>query len=136
MGCVMNRFDEIAQDYDEDIYPLNEEEFVLPTVESLAELAPGKDVLELAVGTGRIAIPLAERGFNVTGIDISEGMLSELKKKSGTVKTLIGDMRDVSISETFDLVYLIFNGISYALTLEDQVATLKNAARHLKTGGM
>ena len=136
MGCVMNRFDEIAQDYDEDIYPLNEEEFVLPTVERLAELALGKDILELAVGTGRIAIPLAERGFNVTGIDISEGMLWELKKKSDTVKTLVGDMRDVSISETFDLAYLIFNGISYALTLEDQLATLKNAARHLKTGGM
>ena len=53
MGCVMNRFDEIAQDYDEDIYPLNEEEFVLPTVERLAELALGKDILELAVEIGR-----------------------------------------------------------------------------------
>lgn len=136
MGCMMNKFDEIAQDYDEDIYPLNEKEFVLPTVNRLVELAPGKDVLELAVGTGRIAIPLAERGFNVTGVDISAGMLTELNKKDNSVTTLVGDMRDVTLSDTFDLVYLIFNGISYALTLQDQVATLKNAARHLKTGGL
>ena len=136
MGCSMNEFDEIAQEYDESIYSLNEKEFVLPTVDRLAELAPGRDVLELAVGTGRIAIPLSERGFNVTGVDISEGMLTELNKRTKSVKTLVGDMRDVTLSETFDLVYLIFNGISYAATLQDQVATLKNAVRHLKQGGV
>ncbi|MGP6147029.1 class I SAM-dependent methyltransferase [Jeotgalibaca sp. A122] len=132
----MNRFDEIAGEYDEDIYPLNEKEFVTPTVEKLAELAPGNDVLELAVGTGRIAIPLAERGFQVTGMDISEGMLQELHKKSDRVKTLVGDMRNVAVDAQFDLVYLIFNGITYALTLDDQVATIQNAARHLRSGGV
>lgn len=133
---MMNKFDEIAKDYDEDIYPLNEEEFVRPTVERLIELAPGKEVLELAVGTGRIAIPLAQRGLNVTGVDISTGMIAELQKKSTAVTTLVGDMRDIALPETFDLVYIIFNGISYLQTLKDQVATLKNAARHLKAGGV
>lgn len=132
----MNNFDEIAKDYDDDIYPLNEKEFVVPTVDKLTALAPGKKVLELAVGTGRIAIPLAERGFEVTGVDISSQMIAELHKKSSQVTTFVGDMKDIQIPALFDMVLLVFNGITYAQTLEEQVATMKNAAHHLKPGGV
>lgn len=131
-------FDEFAEDYDEDIYPMNEDEFVLPTVETLAKLAPGKDLLELAVGTGRIAIPLAERGFQVTGVDNAARMLDVLRIKQGgeKIETVAADMSQVRLGREFDLVYLIFNGITYLLRLEDQVACFQNAARHLRPGGV
>lgn len=132
----MSEFDAISKDYDEDIYPMNERDFVMPTVDKLAELAPGNKILELGVGTGRIAIPLAEKGFEVTGIDVSTGMINELHKKSNQVTTRVADMRNVELDQKFDLVFLIFNGITYALTLEDQLATIKNAAHHLKKDGL
>lgn len=131
-------FDDFAEEYDEDIYPMNEDEFVLPTVTTLAKLAPGKEVLELAVGTGRIAIPLAERGFHVTGVDKAARMLEVLAIKSGgeKVETVAADMSQVRLEKAFDLVYLIFNGITYLLSLEEQVACFRNAARHLRPGGV
>ena len=137
-GCLMNQFDEIAADYDESIYPLSERDFVLPTVEKLAELAPGKKILELAVGTGRIANPLAQRGFDMTGLDISEQMLKQLKqKKDGKqVEIVLGDMQIADLNEEFDLIYLIFNSITYIKTLEGQLATIQNAAKHLKPDGL
>lgn len=131
-------FDEVASDYDEDIYPLNEKEFVKPTVEVLESLAHGKDILELAAGTGRIAIPLAERGFHLSAVDLSPAMLQQLNKKySGKgIETFVGNMKTIALQKQFDLVYLIFNGISYLLNIDDQVACFQNAARHLKPGGI
>lgn len=131
-------FDDFAEDYDEDIYPMNEDEFVLPTVTTLAKLAPGKELLELAVGTGRIAIPLAERGFHVTGVDKAARMLEVLAIKPGgeKIETVAADMSQVRLEKEFDLVYLIFNGITYLLSLEEQVACFRNAARHLRPGGV
>lgn len=131
-------FDEIASVYDEDIYPLNEKEFVNPTVEVLAELTPGDDILELAAGTGRIAIPLAKRGFQLSAVDLSPAMLQVLEKKYSkeNIKTVIGDMKNIQLNQTFDLIYLIFNGITYLKDLNEQVSCFKNAARHLKPGGL
>ena len=135
---MTNPYDDLAADYDEDIYPLNERAFVEPTVEAIAQLTPGRTILELAVGTGRIAIPLAKRGFQVTGIDISPAMLQQLKQKAGEhlVETIAGDMSQIQLNREFDLAYLVFNGITYLLTLEEQVACFKNAASHLRSGGV
>lgn len=131
-------FDEYAEDYDEDIYPLNEKEFILPTIKVLCELAPGPAILELAVGTGRIALPLAEKGFQVTGVDLSERMLQVLKSKKGgpQVETVLGDMSQIDLHQEFDLVYLVFNGITYLLSQEEQIACFQNVSRHLKPGGI
>lgn len=130
-------FDEIASVYDEDIYPLNEKEFVVPTVEVLVELTPGKDILELAAGTGRIAIPLAKQGFQVSAVDLSPAMLQVLEKKYSqeNIKTLVGDMKNIQLNKTFDMVYLVFNGITYLKDLNEQIACFENAAHHLKPGG-
>lgn len=134
---MTDQFDNIAADYDDDIYPLNEKEFVEPTVAKLAELATGQDILELAVGTGRIAIPLAKRGFQLAGVDISAQMLAQLhaKRKGDLVETTVADMTTVDLNKQFDLVYLIFNGITYLLELNQQVVCFQNATRHLKAGG-
>ena len=134
----MNSFDKIANDYDEDIYPLNTREFVLPTVDILEKLSPGKDVLEFAVGTGRIAIPLSKRGFQLWGMDDSKKMLEVLSKKEGNqnVHIVYGDMSKTKLDKQFDMVYLIFNGITYLLDLEKQVDCFQNAANHLKPGGI
>ena len=135
---MKNHFDKIAHDYDEDIYPLNDPAFVTPTVEAIESLAPGKKILEFGVGTGRIALPLAKKGFDVTGVDISPKMLTELKIKAGetTIQVHEGEMSSISLNEKYDLAYCIFNGISYLLTLAEQVAFLKNASRHLNKGGI
>lgn len=131
-------FDAFAKDYDEDIYPLNEKEFVVPTVDALEKLAPGKAILEWAVGTGRIAIPLANRGFQLTGVDNSSAMLEVLHSKRGgkQIETVMGDMSQVNLEREFDLAYLVFNGITYLLSLEEQLACFQNAARHLRPGGV
>ncbi|UJF16312.1 methyltransferase domain-containing protein [Jeotgalibaca sp. MA1X17-3] len=135
---VFQSFDEIASVYDEDIYPLNEKEFVNPTVEVLAGLASGTDILELAAGTGRITIPLAKRGFQVSAVDISPAMIQILEEKHSeeNIKTFIGDMKNIQLDQTFDLIYLVFNGITYLKDLNEQVDCFKNAARHLKPGGL
>lgn len=133
-----NSFDSFAEDYDDDIYPLGEPEFILPTVAMLEKLAPGKDILAFAVGTGRIAIPLAQKKFNVAGMDISTDMLKVManKEDGDLVDSFVGDMSETNLNRTFDLAYNIMNGITYLLTLDEQVAFFKNAARHLKPGGI
>jgi SAM-dependent methyltransferase len=107
---------------------------VEPVVDFLEPLAGG-GALELAIGTGRIAVPLAERGVRVAGIDLSPDMVAELRKKTGEIPVEIGDMATTTVDGTFSLVYIVFNSMNTAPTLEGQVATFANAAAHLEPGG-
>jgi SAM-dependent methyltransferase len=106
-------------------------------VEFLARLAQGDRVLEFGVGTGRIALPLADRGFEVWGIDGSPGMLEHLKEKPGgdKVSTVCGDFATARAEGKFDLVLLLVNTIYAMPTQDDQVTCFENVARHLKPGG-
>ncbi len=93
--------------------------------------------LELAIGTGRIAIPLQERGVEVVGIDASEEMVGVLRSKpgGGTIEVAIGDFGDVAVEGSFPLIYLAFNTIFGLLTQEEQVDCFRNVASHLEPGG-
>src|SRR4051794_23001436 len=101
----------------------------------LAELAGDGRALELAIGTGRVALPLATRGIDVHGIELSEAMAARLHAKTDTIRVTIGDMTATRLDETFRLVYLVFNTIMNLTTQDAQVACLENAARHLEPGG-
>ncbi|MEU9505182.1 class I SAM-dependent methyltransferase [Micromonospora sp. NPDC048170] len=108
-----------------------------PTVDRLAGLAGGGAALEFAVGTGRVAVPLAERGVPVTGIELSRPMVERLRTKvdEATLPVVIGDMATTTVPGGFSLVYLVYNTISNLLTQARQVACFRNAARHLAPGG-
>ncbi|MBY8876134.1 class I SAM-dependent methyltransferase [Actinacidiphila acidipaludis] len=108
-----------------------------PTVDRLVELADGGRALELAIGTGRVAVPLAERGVPVSGIELSEPMLARLRAKAddAAIPVVVGDMATALVPGEFQLVYLVFNTISNLLTQAGQVACFRNAARHLAPGG-
>lgn len=108
-----------------------------PAVDFLAALAPGGRALEFAIGTGRVALPLSDRGVTVAGIDTSEAMVEVLRGKPGAdrIEVVIGDMAGGTVDGTFDLVYLVFNTITNLLTQSAQVACFRNAARHLRPGG-
>jgi SAM-dependent methyltransferase len=127
--------EEIAARYDDD--PMFGDEVVGPTVDFLAELAGGKAALELGIGTGRIAIPLAQRGVHVHGIDLSEAMVARLRNKPGTeeIGVTIGDFAATRVDGTFRLAYLVYNTIMNVTTQAAQVACFENAARHLDRGG-
>lgn len=108
-----------------------------PTVDRLAELAEGGPVLEFAIGTGRVAVPLAERGVSVTGIELSEPMIDRLRAKvdEAAIPVVVGDMVTASAPGAYRLIYLVFNTISNLLTQAEQVGCFRNAARHLTPGG-
>jgi SAM-dependent methyltransferase len=108
-----------------------------PAVDCLARLAGGGAALEFAVGTGRVALPLAERGIPVTGIELSAAMIGRLRTKAGedVLPVIAGDMTSAVAPGTFTLVYLVYNTISNLLTQAGQVACFRNAARHLGSGG-
>jgi SAM-dependent methyltransferase len=108
-----------------------------PAVDRLAALAGGGRALEFAVGTGRVAIPLAERGVPVTGIELSRPMVAQLRTKvdDATLPVVRGDMATTAVPGEFALVYLVFNTIANLLTQDEQVACFANAARHLGPGG-
>jgi SAM-dependent methyltransferase len=105
------------------------------TVDFLEPLAGG-GALELAIGTGRIAVPLAARGVRVAGIDYSPAMVAQLRKKSADIRVEIGDYATTQVDGTFSLVYLVFNGINNQTTQMSQVASFANAAAHLEPGGV
>jgi SAM-dependent methyltransferase len=131
-------FDErVAARYDESSADMFEPAVVDPVVAFLAELAGSGRALELGIGTGRIALPLAERGVRVAGIDNSEAMLRRLRAKPGAerVEAIAGDMATTRIDGDFSLVYLVFNTISNLTTQDAQVACFENAAAHLRSGG-
>jgi SAM-dependent methyltransferase len=108
-----------------------------PTVDCLARLAGDGPALEFAIGTGRVAVPLSERGVPVTGIELSGPMLERLRTKAGedTIPVVAGDMASARAPGSFALVYLVYNTISNLLTQSEQVACFRNAARHLIPGG-
>jgi SAM-dependent methyltransferase len=108
-----------------------------PTVDRLSELAGGGSALEFAVGTGRVAIPLAARGVPVTGIELSRPMVDQLRTKAdeATIPVIVGDMATTVAPGKYALVYLVFNTISNLLTQAEQVECFRNAARHLTPGG-
>jgi SAM-dependent methyltransferase len=109
-----------------------------PAVDFLAELADGGRVLELAIGTGRIALPLARRGVIVEGVDASEAMLERLQAKPGadSIQVTIGDMAEVGVSGPFRLVYLVFNTLFSLLSPARQAECFQNVARVLDPDGM
>jgi SAM-dependent methyltransferase len=126
--------DRIAEIYDS-LYPDQPTE---QTVAFLAELAGDGPVLELAIGTGRVALPLADRGLEVHGIDASEAMVERLREKpgGGALPVSIGDMADVPVEGRFSLVYLIFNTFFALLTQDDQVRCFASVAERLTDRGV
>lgn len=133
-----NRFvGEIARTYDQGSTGMFAPEVLEPTVECLVELAEEGPALEFAIGTGRVAIPLAGRGIEVAGIDLSADMLAELQAKpeAASITAVEGDMATTRIDGEYSLVYLVFNTISNVTTQDEQVACFENAARHLRPGG-
>jgi SAM-dependent methyltransferase len=127
---------ESAARYDESTGPYFDPAVIATTVDFLAPLASG-GALEFAIGTGRIALPLAQRGVRVAGIDLSPDMVAQLRKKpSGDeIPVAIGDYATTKVDGTFSLVYLVFNSINNQATQEAQVASFENAAAHLEPGG-
>ncbi len=128
---------EAAQSYDTPGTGMFAPELLDPTVDRLAELAGNGRALEFAIGTGRVAIPLAKRGIPVTGIELSRPMIDQLRTKvdEATIPVVCGDMASATVPGVFTLVYLVFNTISNLLTQAEQVACFHNAARHLTLGG-
>jgi SAM-dependent methyltransferase len=105
-----------------------------PVLDFLEPLAGG-GAFELAIGTGRIAVPLAARGVRVAGIDLSPDMAAQLRAKTDEVPVTIGDMATTGVDGTFSLAYVVFNSLNNPTTQEGQTATFANAAAHLAPGG-
>jgi SAM-dependent methyltransferase len=129
--------EDVAARYDESIGEWSEPEVIEPAVALLAELAADGAALELGIGTGRIALPLVDRGVPVHGIDLSEEMVARLRAKPGgdAIPVAIGDFATTHVDGTFSLAYLVFNTIMNLRTQERQVACFQNAAAHLEPGG-
>jgi SAM-dependent methyltransferase len=130
-------FDErIAATYDDDA-EISDPRVVDPVVDFLADLAGEGKALELGIGTGRIALPLARRGVPVHGIELSRAMAARLHAKPGGagIGVTIGDFATTSVEGRFSAVYLVFNTINNLTTQAAQVACFRNAAAHLAPGG-
>ncbi len=125
---------EAAERYDTPGQGVFAPEVVEPMVSRLAVLAEGGRALEFAIGTGRVAVPLAQRGVDVSGIELSEPMLERLRAKA-PIPVVAGDMASATVPGRFSLVYLVYNTIGNLLTQDEQVACFRNAARHLDPGG-
>lgn len=128
---------ELAQTYDSTHAEMFHSTVVDPAVDVLAELAAREPALEFAVGTGRIALPLAARGVPVSGIELSPHMAAQLQAKPGAdaVDVTIGDMTSTRVPGTFGLVFLVFNTIMNVTSQDGQIAVFRNAADHLALGG-
>jgi Methyltransferase domain len=133
-----NYFDErIAKAYDAKWDYLAEPAVVDPAVNFLAELAGTGAALELGIGTGRLALPLSQRGVAVHGIELSPAMVAQLRAKPGadTIGATIGDFATTRVDGTFTLAYLVRNTIANLTTQDQQVACFGNVAAHLESGG-
>jgi SAM-dependent methyltransferase len=131
-------FDEsIAARYDDESAAMFDPEVVDPVVDVLAGLAGGGRALELGIGTGRIALPLAQRGVEVHGIELSRAMVARMRDKAGgsDIDVTIGDFAVARAPGSFAVAYLVFNTIMNLTTQEAQVACFRNVAAHLETGG-
>jgi SAM-dependent methyltransferase len=128
----------VASQYDDSDEPEFDAEVIRSTVDFLASLATNGRALELAIGTGRIALPLAERGVAVHGIDLSTAMVARLRAKPGgaSIPIAIGDFSTTVVDGAFSLVYLLYNTIENVTTQAGQVAAFRNAARHLSPAGV
>jgi len=129
--------EEVAARFDERYADLAEPAVVEPMVDFLVERAGGGAALELGIGTGRIALPLARRGVRVHGIELSEAMVARLRAKPGAeeIGVTIGDFATARVEGTFTLAYLVANTIMNLTTQEEQVACFRNVAAHLEPGG-
>ena len=128
---------QVAKFYDDSSADRYQAAVLDPTVDFLAEKAGEGRALEFGVGTGRVALPLSARGVEVHGIDISEPMLDQLRKKPGAdrVGVTVGSFSEAQVEGPFHLVYLVFNTITNLTTQDEQVACFQNAAAHLEPGG-
>jgi SAM-dependent methyltransferase len=127
----------IAASYDDDSADMFDPAVLEPVVDFLAEIAGSGRALELGIGTGRVALPLARRGVQVHGIDLSKAMVERLRAKPGgeDIGVTIGDFATTSVDGSFSLAYLVFNTIGNLTTQEAQVACFRNVAAHLQPGG-
>jgi SAM-dependent methyltransferase len=133
-----NHFDGlVAEHYDETSAAMFEPALLERTVGFLADHARGGTALEFALGTGRIALPLAALGVTVEGIEFSPAMVGQFRRKPGSehIPVTIGDMSTTRLGRRFSLVYLVWNTISNLTTQDAQVACFQNAADHLQPGG-
>jgi SAM-dependent methyltransferase len=126
--------DEVAENYDESAQRGDE----TAAVAFLEQLAHGGRALELAIGTGRIALPLSAKGVRVDGIDFSPAMIAKLRAKPGgtQLNVTLGNFADVAVPETYDLIYIVFNTLFNLLTQDEQVRCFENVAAHLKERGV
>ncbi|MBD1544583.1 class I SAM-dependent methyltransferase [Arthrobacter sp. IA7] len=129
--------DDTAKRYDTPGEGMFSAEVLGPTVEVLSKLAGDGPAVEFAIGTGRVAIPLAETGVPVSGIELSHAMIARLRQKVGEARIPVvqGDMTEAGAGGNFSLAFLVFNTISNLLTQEEQIRCFQNAARHLAPGG-
>lgn len=133
-----NHFDGwVAEHYDETSAPMFDPAVLGRTAAFLAERADGGNALEFALGTGRVALPLAALGVSVEGIELSAAMVERFRAKPGSesIPVTLGDMSTTRLGRTFSLVYLVWNTISNLPTQDAQVACFQNAAAHLRPGG-
>ncbi|MEV5161785.1 class I SAM-dependent methyltransferase [Streptomyces sp. NPDC053728] len=126
-----------ADRYDAEEAERSSAAFLEPNLAFLADLAGSGRALEFAIGTGRVGVPLRERGVPVTGIELSAPMAAVLREKADeeTLPVALGDMATTVVPGSFALVYLLYNTISNLLTQDEQVECFRNAARHLEPGG-
>ncbi|WP_406148014.1 class I SAM-dependent DNA methyltransferase [Streptomyces sp. NBC_01012] len=126
-----------ADRYDTEEAPRSTAAFLGPTLDFLSGLAGNGRALEFAIGTGRVGIPLRERGVPVSGIELSEPMAAVLRSKitEDRLPVTIGDMATTTVPGEFSLVYVVYNTIGNLLTQDEQVECFRNAARHLEPGG-
>ncbi len=127
----------VAKRYDESSADMFDPAVVDPAVDFLADLAGDGAALELGIGTGRIALPLSQRGVPVQGIDLSDAMVARLRAKPGgdAIPVAIGDFATTAVEGTFTVAYLVFNTINNLTSQDEQVACFQNVAAHLEPGG-
>jgi SAM-dependent methyltransferase len=129
--------EEVAARYDDPADAMFDPDLVATTVDVLADLAGGGRALELGIGTGRVALPLARRGVPVHGIDLSRAMVERMRAKPGgdAIGVTIGDFATAKVEGQFSVAYLVYNTIMNLTTQEAQVACFRNVAGHLAPGG-
>jgi hypothetical protein len=134
-----NYFDEdVAATYDDDAADMSTPEALGPTLDFLAALVGDGSALELGIGTGRVAVPLHQRGVDVHGIELSEAMVARLRAKPGAagIGVTVGDFATVRAPGTYRVAYLVFNTIMNLTSQDEQVACFVNVAEHLEPGGL